>query len=176
MNRCLIVVDFQNDFITGSLGFPEAEALVPAIAAKIGEYRENGDDIIFTYDTHDLTYLDTQEGVNLPIEHCIRGTEGHRLCHEIEMLRLPDDLCFKKNTFGSAELMDYLRGHMYKSIELCGLVSNICVLSNAVLCKTAQPETPIILDARCTAAADPEANRAALSVMAGLQVNIIGQE
>ncbi len=176
MTRCLIVIDFQKDFISGSLGFPEAENLAAPIAEKIRSYRENGDSILFTFDTHDQDYLETQEGKHLPIEHCIRGTEGHRLHPEIEKLRRPEDICFKKNTFGSIDLCDYMRQHKFSSIELCGLVSNICVISNAVICKTAQPETPIYLDPRCTAAADPEANAAAIKVMEGLQVNIIAQE
>lgn len=176
MKRCLIVVDFQNDFVTGSLGFPKAEKLTPAIAQKIEEYRASGDVILFTFDTHDVTYLDTQEGTHLPVEHCIRGTDGHRLHPDIEKLRLPDDLCFKKASFGSAELMDYLREHHFKSIELCGLVSNICVLSNAVLAKTAQPETPILIDVRCTAGADPALHEAALQVMQGLQMQLTATE
>ncbi|MBQ8514774.1 MAG: cysteine hydrolase [Ruminococcus sp.] len=176
MKRCLIVVDFQNDFVTGSLGFPEAEKLIPAIIQKIESCRTSGDVVLFTFDTHETSYLDTQEGTLLPVEHCIRGTDGHRLHPEIEKLRQPDDLCFKKTTFGSAELMDYLRAHRFESIELCGLVSNICVLSNAVLAKTAQPETPILIDVRCTAGADPALHKAALQVMQGLQMQLIGIE
>lgn len=176
MKRCLIVVDYQNDFVNGSLGFPEAEALSSAIAGKINEYRESGDEVIFTFDTHDINYLNTQEGIHLPVAHCIKGTSGHRLYHDIEKLRQPDDVCFNKNTFGSAELFDYLREHPCKSIELCGLVSNICVISNAVLCKTAQPETPVKVDARCTAGADKAMHDAALLVMKGIQIELTGLE
>ncbi len=176
MKRCLIIVDYQIDFITGSLGFNGAEALSDAIADKISLYRNSGDDVIFTFDTHDINYLNTQEGKNLPVVHCIKGTSGHKLHPKIEKLRQPNDRCFNKHTFGSAELFDYLRTHSYTSIELCGLVSNICVISNAVLCKTAQPETPVIVDARCTAGADKAMHNAAMLVMKGMHIQITGQE
>lgn len=176
MKQCLIVVDFQNDFIDGSLGFEKASQLKSLIAEKIGNYRSAGGDIIFTFDTHDEDYLSTQEGRNLPVMHCIKGTEGHCLSSEIEALRLPHDICFEKCTFGSDKLFDYLRKNPYSSIELCGLVSNICVLSNAVICKTAQPETPVSVDVRCTASFDESLNKAALSVMEGIQIKLTGTE
>ena len=176
MKRCLIVVDFQNDFVTGSLGFPKAEAITECIAGKIREYRRSGDDILFTFDTHHEDYLSTQEGKNLPIVHCVKGTEGHLLHPEIEALRQPEDVCFEKLTFGSSDLMDHMREHQYSSIELCGLVSNICVLSNAVICKAAQPEIPVSVDVRCTAAADEAMHEAALLVMKGIQIELKGQE
>lgn len=173
MKRCLIVVDFQNDFINGSLGFEKASKLIPLIADKINHYHGTGDDVIFTYDTHNESYLSTQEGKNLPVVHCLKGTDGHKLCTEIDNMRLETDKCFEKCTFGSDKLFDYLRGTTYSNIELCGLVSNICVLSNAVICKTAQPETPISVDIRCTASFDEELNKAALMVMAGIQIKLI---
>lgn len=176
MKRCLIVVDFQNDFISGALGFPKAQKIVSLIAEKIKEYRRNGDDIIFTLDTHGEDYLSTQEGKNLPVVHCIKGTEGHRIHSGIEALKLPSDISFEKCTFGSDKLFDYLRENPYSSIELCGLVSNICVLSNAVLCRTAQSETPVIVDSRCTAGADEEMHEAALRVLSGIHVKITGRE
>lgn len=176
MKRCLIVVDFQNDFVTGTLGFPKAEAITECIADKIRKYRSSGDDILFTFDTHFENYLSTQEGRNLPIVHCIKGSEGHKLHPAIEALRQPEDVCFEKLTFGSSELMDHMREHQYSSIELCGLVSNICVLSNAVICKAAQPETPVSVDVRCTAGADKTMHEAALLVMKGVQIELTGQE
>lgn len=176
MKRCLIVVDFQNDFVTGSLGFSKAEEITECIAGKIREYRRSGDDILFTFDTHHEDYLSTQEGRNLPIVHCVKGTEGHKLHPAIEALRQPEDICFEKFAFGSSDLMDYMREHMYSSIELCGLVSNICVLSNAVICKAAQPETPVSVDIRCTAAADETMNEAALLIMKGIQIELKGRD
>lgn len=168
MKKCLIVVDFQFDFVSGALGFEGAEALEAPIAAKIAEYRRKGAEIIFTLDTHCENYLDTLEGRLLPVKHCIKNTDGHRLFGKIAELTADGDRFFYKPTFGSAELFDYLRSGEYESIELCGLVSNICVISNAVLARTAQPEARIIIDSACTASNDGELNNCALKVMKSL--------
>ena len=173
MKKCLIVVDFQNDFVAGSLGFPGAPELDARIAEKISEYRRNGDAVVFTFDTHEDNYPDTQEGRNLPVAHCLRGTDGHKLYGRVAELALESDRKFLKNTFGSDALYSYLKSETFAGIELVGLVSNICVIANAVLAKTAQPETPVIVDARCTASHDSALNKAALDVMAGLQIQIL---
>ena len=173
MSRCLIVVDYQVDFVSGSLGFPGAEALDSAIAEKIHEYRLQGDTIVFTFDTHHEDYLATQEGEKLPVPHCIQGTDGHRLFGTTATLILDSDRRFDKPSFGSGELFEYLRLTPFESIELVGLVSNICVISNAVLAKTAQPETPVIVDSSCTASHDPALHEAAIAVMRGLQISVI---
>jgi len=173
VKKCLIVIDYQKDFVAGSLGFPGAEALEQGIAEKIREYRNLGDEVIFTYDTHGSDYMDTQEGRNLPIAHCIEGSDGHKLFGETAALALESDKKFRKNTFGSGDLYEYLKDHPFESIELAGLVSNICVISNAVLAKTAQPETPIIVDAKCTAGNDSYLHNAALDVMSGLQIEVV---
>ena len=173
MSRCLIVVDYQNDFVSGSLGFAGAELLDRAIAEKIQKYRANGDTVVFTFDTHGGDYLKTQEGRNLAVPHCLKGTEGHGLYGETGKLILDADKRFYKPAFGSGELYEYLKETPFESIELVGLVSNICVVSNAVLAKTAQPETPIIVDSDCTASHDPKMNEAALAVMRGLQIRIV---
>lgn len=173
MKKCLIVVDYQVDFVTGALGFEKAAVLDGKICKKIGEYRKNGDDVIFTFDTHHEGYLETYEGKNLPVAHCIEGTQGHSLYGETSKMIMPDDKCFYKSAFGSAELFEYLRMCEYESIELCGVVSNICVISNAVLAKTAQPEIDIIVDSSCTASNDDRLNDAALEVMEGLQIKVI---
>ena len=170
--KCLIVVDYQNDFVDGALGFPEAAKIELPIAEKIRRYREGGDVILFTFDTHGENYLETEEGKNLPVAHCLRGTEGHRLHGRAASLIADSDKRFHKNAFGSHELYMYLRSQSFESIELCGLVSNICVLANAVLAKTAQPETPVRICAKCTASYDENLNRAALDVMAGLHIQI----
>ncbi len=172
VKQCLIVVDYQNDFVTGTLGFPKAMMLERQIAEKIQQYRDRGDDILFTFDTHDDSYLHTQEGRMLPVAHCIRGTDGHDLYGQVRDRFRQEDTCFYKNAFGSSELFDYLRETRYARIELVGVVSNICVISNAVLAKTAQPETPVTVDASCTASHDDRLNEAALDVMAGLQIGI----
>lgn len=176
MKKCLIVVDYQNDFVSGALGFPEATALEARIAQKIRGCRARGDEIVFTLDTHAEDYLDTQEGKNLPVAHCLKGTEGHALYGQVAGLAEPADRRFEKLTFGSDALYDYLKAQRFESIELVGVVSNICVLSNAVLAKTAQPETPILVDAACTASNDAALNRAALDVLGSLQVQVLNRE
>ena len=172
MQRCLIVVDYQNDFVSGALGFSDAMKLDSLIVEKIQKYRTNGDVIVFTFDTHDSDYLKTQEGKNLAIPHCIRGTIGHDLYGETAKQVQEEDKRFYKNTFGSDELYEFLKATTFERIEIVGLISNICVISNAVLAKTAQPETPIVVDADCTASHDPKLHQAALDVMVGLQIRI----
>ena len=182
MKRLLIVVDYQNDFVNGSLGFEGADLLDSRIVEKIEGYRAAGDLVAFTMDTHPAAYLQTQEGANLPVEHCIEGTRGWELFGDVAQARRECDLVFAKPTFGSADLFEYLMDAQakvpvgepaYQSIELVGLLSNICVLSNAVVAKTACPEVPIIVDASCTASFDSKLNEEALDVLAGIQVRVV---
>ena len=173
MKKCLIVVDYQNDFVNGALGFEKAVLLDERISEKIEYYHNNNDDVIFTFDTHKADYLNTQEGKNLSIEHCIENTEGHKLYGKTATMIKDCDKCFYKPSFGSAELFEYLKQTEYESIELCGVVSNICVISNAVLAKTAQPETEIIVDSKCVASNDDNLNNCALEVMKTLHINVI---
>jgi len=170
MKKLLIIVDYQNDFVDGSLGFDGAEKLESGIVKKIAEY-EN-DEVIYTLDTHFDNYTDTFEGKNLPISHCIKGTDGHALYGQLKEL-LKDKKCFEKNTFPSLELGKYLESKDYDKIELCGLVSNICVISNAVIAKAACPEAEIIIDSSLTASFDPDLHQKALDVMKGLQITIL---
>lgn len=170
MKKLLIVVDYQKDFVDGSLGFKGAEALDSGIAAKIEEYKN--DEIIYTLDTHFKNYADTREGKSLSIPHCIKGTDGHALYGETAAL-LKGKRCFEKNTFPSLELGKYLEGKDYDVIELCGLVSNICVISNAVIAKAACPEAEIIVDGSLTASADISLHEKSLDVMRGLQITVI---
>ena len=185
MKRLLIVVDYQNDFVDGALGFEGAETLEEPICAKIDAYREAGDIVSFTFDTHHKDYLETQEGQKLPIPHCIEGSEGHALYGKVaERLRDTDDV-FYKPTFGSSALFERLcraqktaegMGILpFESIELIGLVSSMCVLSNAVMARAACPNVPIIVDAACTLAPDPAMNEKALDVLEGLQINVINR-
>ena len=176
MKKCLIVVDFQNDFVIGALGFPKAIDLERHIVQKIKEYREKGNEIVFTLDTHGDDYMDTQEGRNLPVAHCLQDTAGHDLFGEVASLALESDFRFIKKTFGSDELFLFLKNNPFAGIELVGLVSNICVISNAILAKTAQPETPVTVDAICTASHDAHLHQAALDVMAGLQIQIANRD
>ena len=185
MKRLLVVVDYQNDFVDGALGFDGAELLEEPILAKIAEYREAGDLVAFTFDTHHKNYLETQEGKNLPIEHCLEGTPGHDLYGRVAESIQDSDGVFYKPTFGSVALFERLAKVQeiavgldtlpFESIELVGLVSNMCVLSNAVIARAACPDVPIIVDAACTAAPDPVMNEKALDILEGLQIRIINR-
>lgn len=176
MKRLLIVVDYQKDFVSGALGFPGAELLDDAIAKKIADYRAAGDVIAFTLDTHGGDYLETQEGKRLPIPHCVAGTDGWELFGETAKRRRPEDPVFEKNTFGSAALFDWLRKQDFDVIELAGLVLNICVISNAVLAKTALPEAEIVVDARAVGGGDAALLSKALDVLENLQVTVENRE
>lgn len=176
MNRLLIVVDYQVDFVDGTLGFPGAEALAGPIAQRIQEYRENGDDVVFTFDTHDIDYLETQEGRKLPVAHCIRDTEGWDLYGAVAEAAREEDEFFCKPTFPSLELGQWLEECEYAQVELCGLVSHICVLSNAVIAKAALPEAEIVVDAALTASYDPVLHEKALDVLEGLQVTVLNRK
>ena len=139
------------------------------ISAKINEYKN--DEIIYTLDTHYENYSQTQEGRKLPVPHCIKGSNGHELYGNIRFL-LRDRKYFEKNTFPSLELGKYLEKNSYDSIELCGLVSNICVLSNAIIAKAACPEAEIIIDSSLTASSDNDLHQKAIDIMRGLQITV----
>ncbi len=172
MKACLVVVDYQNDFVCGSLGFAKAVELEDKIAKKIKLYRKNGDSVVFTLDTHKTDYLRTREGKHLPIEHCINGTEGHKLYGKIAELKSDDDKYFCKPSFGSGELYEFFKENNFDKIELCGVVTNICVISNAVLAQTACPSAQVCVDKNCVASNDDTLNEKALEVMRGLQIEI----
>ncbi len=176
MNRLLIVVDYQKDFVDGSLGFPGAEKLDGPIAARIREYRANGDDVVFTLDTHGPDYPGTQEGRRLPVPHCIRDTDGWKLYGAVAGAAREEDVRFCKPTFPSLELGQWLKERSYTQVELCGLVSNICVLSNAVIAKAALPEAEILVDAGLTASGDPALHEKALDVLEGIQVTVLNRK
>lgn len=173
--KLLIVVDFQNDFVSGSLGFEKAKELDKNIALKIDKYHEEGNDVIFTFDTHYENYLETLEGNKLPVPHCIKGTDGHKLYGETALKFTSNDKIIEKEVFGSMELGLFLKEHFYDEIELVGLVSNICVISNAVVARTFSKESKIIVDASCTSCFDEELNQKALDVMEGLQIEVINR-
>lgn len=173
MKRCLIVVDYQQDFVTGALGFAEAVRLERPLAQKIKQYRENGDAVMFTFDTHGSDYSESFEGRRFPTVHAVEGTEGHRLFGLVGEARAESDRVFYKHTYGSDTLYAHLKEMAYESIELAGVVTNICVLANAVLAKTAQPETEILVDASCVASDDPRLQEAALQVMESLQITVL---
>jgi nicotinamidase-related amidase len=173
MKQALIIVDYQNDFVDGSLGFSKAKTLESVIADRVEYALARGYDLIFTFDTHQANYLETQEGKNLPIAHCIEGTSGWAIFGCIEQYLPLAAKVFMKRAFGSLDLANYLQTQQYDTVELLGLVSNICVLSNAVLAKAALPEAVITVNASATASADEAAHAKALDIMQGLHINII---
>ncbi len=178
----LIVVDMQHDFIDGSLGTPEAVQIIPSVLSRIRSYAADPAGILYaTLDTHTEQYLDTAEGRHLPVLHCIRGTKGHTLDPAIQTAL---DACgctyVEKPTFGSLDLVQQLqqsaKTHPIASIELCGLCTDICVVSNALLLKAAFPEVPISVHASCCAGVTPATHEAALTTMEMCQIHILREE
>ena len=168
----LIVVDMQNDFIDGALGTAEAVAILPAVKSKIENFEGR---VLFTRDTHETDYLETQEGRNLPVEHCIKGTDGWQIAPALEALR--NEEAVDKPTFGSVALGQLLKAYdTYEekigSVTLIGLCTDICVISNAMIIKAFLPETPVIVDAACCAGVTPESHENALKAMSVCQIKI----
>ena len=173
MRRLLVVVDMQKDFVDGALGTKEALAIVPAVVEKIKSY--DAGDVFFTKDTHQKDYMSTQEGSNLPVEHCIEGTPGWELDKDVaEVLR--GSKVVNKPTFGSTDLArmigDIASGEEIE-IELIGLCTDICVVSNALLLKACMPEVKISVDSACCAGVTPEKHEAALETMRSCQINVV---
>ncbi len=168
MSKALIVIDMQNDFITGSLGNPDCQAVVPNIVQILQQ--ESYDKIIFTRDTHTKNYLQTQEGQNLPVEHCIQGTEGWNIIDELNDVAKKHSIV-DKITFGSLDLPDQLKG--IEEIDLVGVCTGICVISNALILKAAYPETRISVIESATACVTPESKQTALDAMKLCQINIV---
>ena len=173
MIKMLVVVDMQNDFVDGALGTAEAEAIVPAAAAKIRDFEG---EIFVTYDTHFENYMDTAEGKHLPVPHCIRGTEGWKLNPEVAAaLDGKKYTPVEKVTFGSVDLPGLIReaaGGEDFSIELIGLCTDICVVSNALIVKANFPEMPVCVDADCCAGVTPAKHEAALETMRSCQIEV----
>ena len=172
MQKVLVVVDMQNAFIDGALGSPEAKRIVPLVKKKIEKAKSDGTQIVFTRDTHTSLYLHTQEGQKLPIEHCIEGTKGHEIHEE---LKQDVSIIFDKPTFGSLALANFITDSFATEIELCGLCTDICVISNALLLKAFLPEAKISVDSSCCAGTTPQNHENALSAMAMCQIDIKGE-
>ena len=174
MKKILVVVDMQKDFVDGALGSKEAVAVVPAAAEKIKEF---DGDIFVTFDTHFEDYLETAEGKKLPVPHCIKDTDGWQLDKEIERaLEGKDYFHIEKNTFGSVYLPAVIEktvGEEEFSVELIGLCTDICVVSNALLIKASFPEVPISVDPSCCAGVTPAKHEAALETMRSCQIDIL---
>lgn len=172
--KYLIVVDMQKDFVTGVLGTREAQQILPAVADKVQGFEGR---VIFTRDTHQSNYLETQEGKYLPVPHCIQGSDGWQLVDELEELRCAQNLpVYDKVTFGCPELAgDLVKANgqeTIESIELIGVCTDICVVSNALTIKAHLPETPIYVDPACCAGVTPQTHEAALATMRSCQIQM----
>ncbi len=166
--KTLLVIDMQNDFITDALGTKEAVAIVDKVKAKIAEYAAAGNRIIYTRDTHSPDYLNTPEGKKLPVVHCIKGARGHEIADGVYL-----DGCeiIDKPTFGYTGWDKY----NFDELEIIGLCTDICVVSNALILKATFPEADITVDALCCAGVTPETHSAALATMKMCQINVIGE-
>lgn len=173
MKKLLIVVDMQNDFVTGTIGTPEAQAIVPRVVEKV----DKADVVLFTMDSHTENYLEKQEGRFLPIPHCIIGTEGREIIPQLAG-RVDDFNVFTKMQFACRDLIgevsDFLKFNSLDGVELVGVCTDICVISNALLLKAFFPELPISVDASCCAGTTPANHQAALNVMRACQIYITG--
>ena len=169
--KALICVDMQNDFIDGALGTKEAVAIVPFVKEKIRKAREEGSEVIFTRDTHFEDYLSTQEGKKLPVPHCIKGTGGWEISKELDT---DTSKIFDKITFGSVKLPEYLKEKEgLEEIELIGICTDICVISNAMLIKATFPEITVKVDSSCCAGVTPESHENALKAMKMCQIEVL---
>ncbi|WP_029233741.1 cysteine hydrolase family protein [Butyrivibrio sp. VCB2006] len=173
MDKILVVVDMQKDFVTGALGSAEAQQIVPAVVEKVKNFDGT---VVFTRDTHQENYMETQEGKNLPVPHCFEGTDGWEIIPELSELSNGKKI-FNKPTFGSKELAQYIKEEADKrngelSVELIGVCTDICVVSNALLIKAYNTEIPVAVDSKCCAGVTPQSHNAALATMKSCQVQV----
>lgn len=179
MKKVLIVIDMQNDFVTGSLGTPEAQAIIPKVRAKIEEFMETNDTVFYTQDTHYDDYFETLEGKYLPIKHCIKDTTGWDFIPEISEFANGVRI-LRKESFGLGVWRTNLRillGHYDDyQFELIGLCTDICVISNALILRAQFPNSEIIVHADCCAGTTPEKHKVALEVMMNCQIIVEGEE
>jgi nicotinamidase-related amidase len=181
--KALIVVDMQNDFINGALGTDEAVAIVGRVVQRIKD--SEGELVLFTQDTHQEDYLDTLEGKKLPVPHCIEGTEGwlihedileswHKNPNTIRISELENN-SFKKPVFGSLELVDFLKSRAaeIKEIEILGVCTDICVISNAIMIKNTLPNIPIAVNTACCAGVNPQSHQEALNTMKMCHIDLV---
>ena len=186
--KALIIVDMQNDFIDGALGTPEAQAIVENVVNKMKSHKHTDTLILFTKDTHGEDYMNTPEGQKLPVPHCIKGTPGWSIAKPIASEFKADGYMtyssgavvnsrVLKPTFGSYDLLKILNDDEIEldEIELCGVCTDICVISNAIMIKNFFPDVPVIVDASCCAGVTPEKHAAALEVMKSCQIDVIGE-
>lgn len=172
--KVLLVIDMQVDFVTGALANEEAQKIIGSIEEKIESYRQAGHPVFFTRDTHGARYMDTQEGRLLPVPHCIKGSEGWQIVAQLRDYADEEDV-LNKPTFGSLELSKWLLdrlGGAPAEIELIGVCTDICVISNAMILKAAFPETTVKVDAGCCAGVSPESHETALAAMRACQIAV----
>lgn len=169
--KLLVVVDYQNDFVNGALGFEKAKQMENALEVKILDYIFYHHDVVFTLDTHHDNYLDTREGEMLPTKHCIEGTEGHEVYGKIfKYSRMFPNI--KKDAFGAKDLVYFFVGKEYEEIEIVGVVSNMCVLANAIICQAANPNAKIIINKDLVASFDEETEKKCFDVMEKLFMEV----
>ncbi len=177
--KCLVVVDMQNDFVSGALGSQDARAIVQNVVERVQRAVDDGEEIVFTRDTHQKNYLQTQEGSKLPVPHCIAGTDGWELIPELRPYA-EGRLVLDKPTFGSRQLGEALvqlnEQERLEQIALIGLCTDICVISNAMVAKAFLPETPLVVEAACCAGVTPESHENALRALEVCQVNVVRQQ
>lgn len=169
MKSLLVVVDMQNDFIFGALGTKEARAILPAVKEEISSAKAAGVEIVFTRDTHGENYLVTQEGKNLPVPHCVKGTEGWRIAEGL----YGGERVFDKPVFGSEELAEFVKENAFDEVTLVGVCTDICVVSNALLIKAKCPEVKVRLVEKACAGVTPQTHSAAIVTMRSCQVEIL---
>lgn len=167
--KTLIVIDMQKDFVTGCLGTKEATEILGRVKKKIEEHKAHGNRIIFTRDTHSEDYLNTNEGKHLPVKHCVKGTEGWQVLPELD---IADAVHIDKPNFGYPRWKEQFD---FEELELVGVCTDICVVSNALILKAQFPEINITVDASCCAGVTPETHAAALATMKMCQINVIGE-
>ena len=175
--KILVVVDMQNDFVTDALRNEEGIKIVPAVQKKVEEAVNNNDIVVFTMDTHYDNYMQTEEGANLPVPHCIQGTKGWEIVDELKGFAEKSGRVLIKETFGSDKLGEQIKTIIAENrdidkIELIGLCTDICVISNAVIAKAFAPNVPIYVDAACCAGVTPESHDTALKAMEAIQVHV----
>lgn len=170
MKKALVVIDMQNDFIDGSLGTPEAQAIVLSVSERVKAAVQDGEKLIFTQDTHPKNYLQTAEGKKLPVEHCIKPSHGWALTSSL-IPYAKDAVVLEKPTFGATGLPQHVAG--FDEITVIGLCTDICVISNAMLLKAFLPEAKICVDSKCCAGVTPESHLRALEAMKMCQIGVI---
>lgn len=180
MAKLLVVIDYQNDFVDGTLGFEKATTLERNIYNNVNKYLQNGDKVLFTYDTHYENYLETREGKNLPVKHCIKDTNGHQLYGKInDFVDLENTFHYEKEGFGISP-KDIIKianeiGENINQIEIVGVVTNICIISNAVMFQSQYRNADIVVDGALCASFDEALHEKALDVLEGLQVKVINR-